>query len=161
MVLQVPCFSALGQGDDAIGFVQSCWQSTHADICSLPASQTNLNQDIYTLNHMRTRSCMMKYSVGFPNACTHTASRQHLQSYRETLMLLSFKEYRTVIYKHTHTCRCGNYIGQLFDRPVASLKYVLKGSWFARSCNIGTALRIYLRCVECEDGMVWGDPDRI
>lgn len=53
-VLQVPCFSALGQGDDAIGFVQSCWQSTHADICSLPASQTNLNQEIYT--HSITRA---------------------------------------------------------------------------------------------------------
>lgn len=49
-----PLFSALGQGDDAIGFVQSCWQSTHADICSLPASQTNLNQEIYT--HSITRA---------------------------------------------------------------------------------------------------------
>lgn len=157
MVFQVPCFSALGQGDDAIGFVQSCWQSTHADICSLPASQTNLNQEIYTHSITRAHAhAWWNIQLVFPmhaHTQLHVNTFNHIERHWWCLVSKNIAQW----YTKTHTHRCG----QLFDRPVASLKYVLKGSLFARSCNIGTAHRIYSRCVECEAGVVWGDPDRI
>ncbi len=94
---------------------------------SQPVKPISIRRYTHTQSHAHT--LMHDEIFSWFSQCMHsTASRQHLKSYRETLMLLSLKEYRTMIYKHTHTCRCGNYIGQLFDRPVASLKYVLKGS---------------------------------
>lgn len=43
-------------------------------------------------------------------------------------------------------CSCRCYFGWLFNRSVASLKCVLKGFWFAHSCNIGTTCRMHCIC---------------
>lgn len=115
-VLEVPYFSAFGQGDDAIGFVQSCWQSTHADICSLPASQTNLNQEIYTHSITRAHAhAWWNIQLVFP---MHAHTQHHVNTFDhiERHWRISHSDIQT------HTCRCGHYTGRLFSRPVASLK---------------------------------------
>lgn len=69
-----PSAMRFGQEGNVIGFVQSSWQPTPADICSLLTTQTYLHQGTHT--HAHTDTQVVSHKTG---TCTH----QFMQSYKQ------------------------------------------------------------------------------
>lgn len=64
-----------GQEGNVIGFVQSSWQPTPADICSLLTTQTYLHQGTHTQIHTHARVCEEKsLSALDAHTVTHVGS---------------------------------------------------------------------------------------
>lgn len=67
------------KGMNVIGFVQSSWQSTCADICSLLTIQTNVDQSTHHTQTWTYAESMQPVCV-HTHACTSTRTHTHTQT---------------------------------------------------------------------------------
>ncbi len=95
-----PSAMRFGQEGNVIGFVQSSWQPTPADICSLLTTQTYLHQGTHTHTHTHRHThtgthCHTKQTRA------HTDSRGH--THNHTCACEEKKAHAYCRYTHTHT----------------------------------------------------------
>lgn len=79
-----PSATRFGQESNVIGFVQSSWQPTPADICSLLTTQTYLHQGTCTHTHAHTHARTHTCSNIKIGTCTQWFTQPHLHIFTFT-----------------------------------------------------------------------------
>ena len=76
-----PSAMHFGQEGNVIGFVQSSWQPTPADICSLLTTQTYLHQGTHMRAHTRAHTHTDRYRQAHTVTCAHIDSHGHTHNH--------------------------------------------------------------------------------